>query len=107
MIKVRNLPKDFTIPEPPSDMATRQIEQRGTSRLTFFARRTIHPGEEMTLPYVNYGLPRSVRRERLREGYGFWCHCQKCRREEGKPEEPMPTPTQHHHHQHGPDCHHD
>lgn len=112
--QARNLPKEYTIPEPPSDLATKAIEQRGTSRLTFVARRTIHPGEELTLPYVNYNLPRSARREKLREVYGFWCHCTRCRREEGKPEPEMPVEEEHshshshsHRHEHGPNCHHD
>lgn len=45
------------------------------------ARRTIHPGEELTLPYVNFHMNRGDRRRMLRELYGFWCNCPKCTRE--------------------------
>ena len=45
------------------------------------ARRTIHPGEELCLPYVNFNLPRLERRKTLRELYGFWCACPKCQME--------------------------
>jgi hypothetical protein len=100
--KVRNLPKDYVYPEPPSDMSKRLMQDRGTNRLTMIARRTIHPGEELTIAYVDYKSPRSRRREQLREVYGFWCHCVKCRRQEGKPEEPEV-----HEHEHGPGCSHD
>ena len=103
--KVRNLPKDFVCPEPPSDLANRLFQERGTNRLTMIARKTIHPGEELTIPYVNFELPRSKRREHLREVYGFWCHCVRCRREDGKPE-PEPQADSHGH-EHGPDCNHD
>jgi len=48
------------------------------------ARRTIHPGEELTLPYVNFHLDREDRRRMLRELYGFWCQCPKCVREAPK-----------------------
>ena len=58
--------------------------QRGNSKLTMIARRTIHPGEELTITYVNYNMPRSDRRAMLRELYGFWCNCPRCIREEGK-----------------------
>jgi hypothetical protein len=114
--KVRNLPKDFVCPEPPSDMNTRPMQERGTNRLTMIARRTIHPGEELTIPYVDPSLPRSKRRPHLREVYGFWCHCVRCRREDGKPE-PEPQAHDHDHdeeghghehaHEHGPGCSHD
>jgi hypothetical protein len=51
------------------------------------ARRTINPGEELTLCYVDPRSSRSQRRQILRESYGFWCGCPKCVREEGKAEE--------------------
>jgi hypothetical protein len=60
---------------------------RGMNRLTMIARRNINPGEELTLCYVNPKMPRSQRRSTLRELYGFWCGCPKCKREEGKAEE--------------------
>lgn len=46
------------------------------------ARRTINPGEDLTISYVDFNRPRDVRRQALRDGYGFWCECPKCVREE-------------------------
>ena len=94
------------------------MDQRGTNRLTMIARRTIHPGEELTIPYVNYREPRTKRREHLREVYGFWCQCVRCKREDGKPEQEQEDQFAHedddghghgggHAHEHGPGCSHD
>lgn len=46
------------------------------------ARRTIHPGDELTVSYVDFRQPRRARRRALRDGYGFWCVCARCVREE-------------------------
>ena len=54
---------------------------RGTHKLTMLARETIQPGTELTISYVNTALPRNVRRQALRDGYGFWCECVRCERE--------------------------
>jgi hypothetical protein len=83
--KARNLPKTFTppsadqLPCPPPPPNGPGV--RGTNKLTMIARRTIHPGEELTLPYVNFHMDREDRRKMLRELYGFWCDCPKCARE--------------------------
>jgi hypothetical protein len=66
------------------------------------ARRTINPGDELTLPYVNFNMERDDRRKMLRELYGFWCSCPKCQREKNKPKasakveesEPKPAPEE-------------
>lgn len=50
------------------------------------ARKTIHPGDELTVSYVDFNLPRRARRQALRDGYGFWCVCSKCLREEKEEE---------------------
>lgn len=36
----------------------------------------------MSISYVDFSMPRDVRRQALRDGYGFWCECPKCVREE-------------------------
>ena len=83
--QARNLPKSFTPPSPdmlPCHPPPPNAQgMRGTNKLTMIARRTIHPGEELTLPYVNFHLDREDRRMMLRELYGFWCSCPKCQRE--------------------------
>ena len=87
--KGRNLPKSYTLPtadQLPCDLPPSQ-SQRGTNKLTFLARRTIHPGEELTLPYVNPAMPKFHRRQILREQYGFWCNCPKCQREKDDPKD--------------------
>lgn len=87
----RNLPKAY-IPPPlsalPCDLPPPNApDVRGTNKLTFLARRNIHPGEELTVPHVNFDLPRSERRRLLRENFGFWCSCPKCVRQKGQKEE--------------------
>lgn len=83
--KVRNLPKSFAPPDPsalPCDLPSPNPSGvRGTNRLTLLARRTIQPGEELCISYVNFALTRAERRQALREEYGFWCSCPKCLRE--------------------------
>lgn len=96
------------------------------------ARRVIHPGEELTISYVNIAMPRNERRRALREIYGFWCNCPRCEKEKGMvvpdgheeghvhglgcghedgydhragPHEPT-IEVEDRHHQHGPGCNH-
>ncbi|GFZ44719.1 Vesicular-fusion protein SEC18 [Saitozyma sp. JCM 24511] len=84
-LQVRNLPKSFAPPDPtalPCDLPSPNPSGvRGTNRLTLLARRTIQPGEELCISYVNFALTRAERRQALREEYGFWCSCPKCLRE--------------------------
>ncbi|WWD22794.1 hypothetical protein CI109_107288 [Kwoniella shandongensis] len=89
-IQVRNLPKSFVPPSPsdlPCDLPPpTQPGNRGTNKLTILARRTIHPGDELLISYVNFAKPREERRNDLREGYGFWCSCPRCVREKKEEE---------------------
>ncbi|KAL7420279.1 hypothetical protein Q5752_005248 [Cryptotrichosporon argae] len=90
-VQVRNLPRSYLPPTqaelpaplpPPNPPGT-----RGTHKLTLLARRAVAPGDEFTISYVDFNMPRSLRRDALREGYGFWCACARCAREakgEGK-----------------------
>lgn len=84
--QVRNLPKDYTLPtleQLPSELPPANPSgKRGTNRLTMLARRDIEVGQELTIPYVNFDLPREQRRQDLREAYGFWCNCERCERGE-------------------------
>ncbi|KAK8844659.1 hypothetical protein IAR55_006506 [Kwoniella newhampshirensis] len=84
-IQVRNMPKSFVPPAPselPCDLPPPiQAGNRGTNKLTMIARRTIHPGDELLISYVNIAKSREDRRNDLREDYGFWCYCPRCVRE--------------------------
>lgn len=68
-----SLPCDPPAPNPPG--------VRVTNRLTIVARKTINPGEELCVSYVNPEMDVESRRQALREGYGFWCACARCTRE--------------------------
>ncbi|TYJ56672.1 hypothetical protein B9479_002602 [Cryptococcus floricola] len=84
-IQVRNLPKSYAPPSPsslPCDLPPPL--QKGDSfsnKLTILARQKIEQGEELTVSYVNVKMPRDERRKILREGYGFWCSCDRCEKE--------------------------
>lgn len=84
-VQVRNLPKGYVAPtdaQLPAALPDRNPPGvRGTNKLTILARRTIHPGDELTVSYVNLELPWDVRRQALRDGYGFWCECVRCEKE--------------------------
>ncbi|KAF2402643.1 SET domain-containing protein [Trichodelitschia bisporula] len=43
------------------------------------ALRTIQPGEELTISYIDPVLPRAVRLESLKHSWGFKCSCKHCR----------------------------
>ena len=55
-----------------------------SNRQTYLARRPLNAGEELTISYVDFDIPRDARREHLRDAYGFWCNCPKCKREASK-----------------------
>ncbi|OCF34784.1 protein lysine methyltransferase SET5 [Kwoniella heveanensis CBS 569] len=84
-VQVRNLPKDWKSPtasELPANLPPpMNASNRGTNKLTMLARKTIHPGDELVISYVNQNLSMDERRNALREGYGFWCACTRCVRE--------------------------
>ncbi|KAJ3732078.1 hypothetical protein DFJ43DRAFT_997782 [Lentinula guzmanii] len=46
--------------------------------LTLSAVRAIHPGEEITISYINPFLPRHTRRTQLQSKWNFVCHCTHC-----------------------------
>ncbi|GIL69527.1 hypothetical protein Vretifemale_455 [Volvox reticuliferus] len=48
----------------------------------FTAARDIAPGEELSVAYLDIGLPVNVRRQHLEWSYGFVCGCPRCREEE-------------------------
>ena len=89
MVQARNLPKNYIAPLPESlpqpVPPPRERGVRVSNRLTIIATRNIHPGEELTITYCDPDTPRTRRRQFLRENYGFWCHCPRCKREEGEP----------------------
>ncbi|KIR28868.1 putative protein lysine methyltransferase SET5 [Cryptococcus deuterogattii LA55] len=88
-IQVRNLPKSYTPPTQetlPVDLPPPiQAGDKVSNKLTILARHGIQPGEELTISYVNMKMPRDERRQALREGYGFWCACDRCVREKEGP----------------------
>ncbi|WWC97460.1 hypothetical protein V866_004340 [Kwoniella sp. B9012] len=93
-LQVRNLPKNWTPPTtlpadlpPPMTAAT-----RGTNKISIIVKKTIHPGDELTISYVDQRLSRVERRVKLREQYGFWCGCNRCTRE--KKEEELAEKTE-------------
>ncbi|WWC85427.1 uncharacterized protein L201_000290 [Kwoniella dendrophila CBS 6074] len=84
-LQVRNLPKTWTPPtseelpaELPSPMTA---ENRGTNKISIIVKKTVHPGDELFISYVNQNLSRDERRSKLREQYGFWCFCNRCNKE--------------------------
>ena len=51
------------------------------ARVLVVARRTLKPGEELTIAYVDVDADVGERRDELREVYGFECVCERCSRE--------------------------
>ncbi|KAL2289731.1 hypothetical protein FJTKL_01058 [Diaporthe vaccinii] len=45
---------------------------------SLYATRTIHPGEELTITYINTVRPRHERIHALQHGWGFKCTCSHC-----------------------------
>nr|XP_018266259.1 uncharacterized protein I303_00234 [Kwoniella dejecticola CBS 10117]OBR88417.1 hypothetical protein I303_00234 [Kwoniella dejecticola CBS 10117] len=84
-VQVRNLPKGWIAPTPselPAELPPPMTAQtRGTNRISMIVKKTIHPGDELTISYVDQRLSRDERRTKLREQYGFWCACQRCIKE--------------------------
>ncbi|ORY23564.1 hypothetical protein BCR39DRAFT_348737, partial [Naematelia encephala] len=82
-VSCRNLPRTFVPPTTlPTELPGRNPPGvRGTNKLTLLARRNIHPGDELTISYVDTASPRTQRRSELRESYGFWCTCPRCQKE--------------------------
>lgn len=52
---------------------------RNDATAAFTAARAIAPGEQLTITYIDAGLPRAARAAALREAYGFECGCAACR----------------------------
>ncbi|WVW81379.1 hypothetical protein I302_103371 [Kwoniella bestiolae CBS 10118] len=82
-LQVRNLPKTWSPPTSlPADLPPPMTAaSRGTNKLSIIVKKTIHPGDELTISYVDQRLSREERRVKLREQYGFWCGCNRCVRE--------------------------
>ncbi|KAK9464546.1 hypothetical protein V1512DRAFT_268006 [Lipomyces arxii] len=53
-----------------------------TAGVKVSAKRALHAKEELTTTYVDLKGNLSTRRQRLLEGWGFWCTCPRCVREE-------------------------
>lgn len=49
----------------------------------FTAARDIRAGEQLTISYVDSGLPLAARSAQLQFGYGFACRCPRCVEEAG------------------------
>jgi hypothetical protein len=64
-------------------VSVRHLEQRtALARITLLAKRTIKPGEELVVTYVNPEMGVRERRREL-EGWGFGeCLCARCVKEE-------------------------
>ncbi|EPS98900.1 hypothetical protein FOMPIDRAFT_1024458 [Fomitopsis schrenkii] len=64
------------------NLSVRHLDQRSAlARITVLARRAVPRGEELTITYVDPGLPVAQRRRRLLE-WGFGpCECARCVRE--------------------------
>ncbi|KAK7916848.1 hypothetical protein PG985_010456 [Apiospora marii] len=50
--------------------------------ITLRARQRILPGDELTMSYIELGLTREERRQRLLEDFGFECKCDLCDEED-------------------------
>ncbi|KAK7207175.1 hypothetical protein BZA70DRAFT_270660 [Myxozyma melibiosi] len=53
-----------------------------TTGVKVTAKRDLAKGEELTTTYVDRRLDLKTRRDQLLEGWGFWCTCPRCLREE-------------------------
>lgn len=62
-------------------------------RLSLRALRAARAGEELTLAYIDVGMPAACRREALRGGYGFDCDCTRCRSESVSETAATPRPA--------------
>ncbi|KAL5501618.1 hypothetical protein ACEPAH_8878 [Sanghuangporus vaninii] len=70
------------------NISVRHFDQKTSlSRITIRARRDIHPGEELTVAYVNPGLPLQARRRALAPWAFGTCMCERCLEEEKEEKE--------------------
>ncbi|KAK9240427.1 hypothetical protein V1525DRAFT_394940 [Lipomyces kononenkoae] len=53
-----------------------------TAGVKVTAKRNLHPEEELTTTYVDLKKDVTFRRQKLLEGWGFWCTCPRCMREQ-------------------------
>ncbi|KAK9450977.1 uncharacterized protein V1518DRAFT_412217 [Limtongia smithiae] len=53
-----------------------------TAGIKVLAKRDLAPGEELTTNYIDLSKDLDARRKELLEGWGFWCTCTRCTREE-------------------------
>ncbi|KAJ8100310.1 hypothetical protein POJ06DRAFT_101439 [Lipomyces tetrasporus] len=53
-----------------------------TAGVKVTAKRQLYPGEELTTTYVDLKKDVMFRRQKLLEGWGFWCTCPRCMREQ-------------------------
>ncbi|KAK9366037.1 hypothetical protein V1509DRAFT_631071 [Lipomyces kononenkoae] len=53
-----------------------------TAGVKVTAKRQLHPDEELTTTYVDLKKDVTFRRQKLLEGWGFWCTCSRCMREQ-------------------------
>uniref|UniRef100_A0A7S4UNW9 SET domain-containing protein n=1 Tax=Alexandrium monilatum TaxID=311494 RepID=A0A7S4UNW9_9DINO len=66
-----------------------EVEVSGeTADVVALALGAISAGEELTMSYIDEGMPRAARQRLLRRSYGFHCHCPRCEEEGGPPGEP-------------------
>jgi len=54
----------------------------GTLTHHVYALRTIYPGEELTISYINGAQPRAARQAHIHGAWGFRCECSACSRAE-------------------------
>jgi hypothetical protein len=59
------------------NVAMDKVDTDGNVRLS--CRRPVLPGEELTIAYIDCGLPTDQRREKLEWAYAFTCDCSRCR----------------------------
>ncbi|KAK9486512.1 hypothetical protein V1527DRAFT_463510 [Lipomyces starkeyi] len=53
-----------------------------TAGVKITAKRQLRPDEELTTTYVDLKKDVTFRRQKLLEGWGFWCTCPRCMREQ-------------------------
>jgi hypothetical protein len=59
------------------NVAMDAVDADGNVRLS--CRRAVLPGEELTIAYIDCGLPTDLRKEKLEWAYAFTCVCSRCR----------------------------
>ncbi|CAG9466653.1 unnamed protein product [Pedinophyceae sp. YPF-701] len=56
----------------------------GGAPIRLVTRRSVEPGEELTITYIDSRAPAAVRRDALMRGYGFRCACWACLMEDAE-----------------------